>query len=155
MLRSSCVCWTRFIATHIRRSSHLGGAAILGMARRSHSSYGENCRTSFNRPAWRRSGLLPSAKAGIYDGGAKLPLAALPGRDRPHRVGRRRSLLCGSEDADHARCETRGSRSRPAQTATDSRSGTGVPTPLSTFVPVALRCGQRILSAVKSQPAPD
>jgi len=155
MLRSSCVCCTCFITTHIRRSSYADSSAILGLAGRTHSAARESCRTSLNRPAWRGGRLLSSAEAGIHHGGAKLPLAALPRRDRPYRMGRRRSLLCGSQDADDARCETSGSRGRPAQTAPVSGSGTRVSAPLSTFVPVAVRCGQRILSAVKSQPAAD
>src|ERR1700733_3778833 len=48
------------------------------------------------RPPGGEGGLLLFAHAGLHDGGAKLPLAALPRRNRPDRMGRRCSLLRGS-----------------------------------------------------------
>src|ERR1700730_18261557 len=70
-------------------------------------------------------------------------------------MGRRRSLLCGSEDANHARCETWGGGGGPAQAAGSGGGGSGISATPSTFVPVAIRRGQRILSGVKGQPAAD
>jgi len=56
---------------------------------------------------------------------------------------------------DHARCEARRSRSGPPQAAPDRRRGARISAPLSTFVPVAVRRGKRILWAIEGQTAAD
>jgi hypothetical protein len=145
----------RALSTHLLRAGCAGSAPPSRLAGRTHAAGGEDSCTSSHRAPGRRGGLLSSAKTGLHHGGAELPLAALPGRDRPDRMGRRCSLLCGGEDADDARCEAWGGGGGPAQAARGSGGGAGIPAPPSTFVPVAIRRGQRILSAVKSQPAAD
>src|SRR5580693_6222255 len=80
-------------STHLLRADYARGASPLGLARGAHSPGGKDCGASSHGATGRRSGLLSFAHVGLHHGGAELPLAALPRRDRPDRMGRRCSLL--------------------------------------------------------------
>ena len=58
-----------------------GGALRSRLGRETYSAGGKNCGASSHRPPRRGGGLFSFAEAGIDDGRAKLPVAALPGRD--------------------------------------------------------------------------
>src|SRR5207244_11377558 len=76
------------------------------MTARQHIIVEDESRQPATRPAWRRRRLFSSEEPWLRDGGAQFPLPPPARRDRPDRLGQRRSMLCRGEDTHHARRET-------------------------------------------------
>src|SRR6266700_695175 len=120
-------------------SSHPCHESSFRLAGRQYSTGEHRSRAPAHRPSWRRRRLFSSEEPWLRDGGAQFPLPPPARRDRPDRLGQRRSMLCRGEDTHHARRETCRSGGGSQQTARACDRCSRVSAPSTTFVPVSVR----------------